>query len=159
MDFFEQRLLRRIKDCSPWAFGFFKACLRCPMLIETSSWFAVSSFCREKRGPALRGRNRTRDILADGAPMAPVASGRRLGLGPSLLGGHWTPEPCLKKSILTSLPLKPWIAMRSGLSQRVRSIYYLILASGHQMLSHKWSVIADSWPIISWARFVSSFQD
>ena len=140
-----------LQDCGPSGFGFFQAWLRCPMLFERSSWFVVSSFCREKRSPALRGRNRTRDILADGAPMAQVASSRRLGLGPSILGGHWTSESCLKKSILTFLPLKPGAVIRSGPSQRVQFIYYLILESGHQLLSHRWSVIADSWPMNRWA--------
>ena len=159
------------KDCGPPGFGFFKAWLRCPMVFETSSWLVVQSLCREKRSPAravaeaalarrrLRGRNRTRDILADGAPMAPMASSRGLGLGPSVLGGHWTPEPGLKKSFFTSLPLKPCSAIASGLSPRVRSIYLLILASGHQMLTLKWLLIAVTWPINSWAKIVSSFQD
>ena len=147
------------KDCGPPGFGFFKAWLRCPMVFETSSWLVVQSLCREKRSPALRGRNRTRDILADGAPMAPVASSRRLGLGPSISGGHWTPAPGLKKSFFNSLPLKPCSAIASGLSQRVRYIYLLILASGHQMLTLKWLLIAVTWPINSRATVGMSLRD
>jgi len=39
--------------------------------------------CLEKRSPALRGSNRARDIQADSAPMAALASGGDFHRGPA----------------------------------------------------------------------------
>ncbi len=43
--------------------------------------YMVNCRCPEKRSPALRGRNRTRDIWADGAPMVHLAPGDQESLG------------------------------------------------------------------------------
>src|SRR5262245_39848853 len=51
--------------------------------------------CLEKRSPALQACNRTRNIQADGVPMAHRAPGRTRSSGPFFC--HWTPELCLKK--------------------------------------------------------------
>jgi hypothetical protein len=45
------------------------------------SQYIVDFRCPEKRSPALRGRNRTRDIRADGAPMVHLAPGDQESLG------------------------------------------------------------------------------
>jgi hypothetical protein len=68
--------------------------------------------CLEKRSPALRGRNRARDIQADGAPMAALASGWDLHRGPALFlvigrRSHALKNPSAKRQ---SPPLGPcWI--------------------------------------------------
>jgi hypothetical protein len=43
--------------------------------------YIVDCSCPEKRSPALRGRNRTRDIRTDGAPMVHLAPGAQESLG------------------------------------------------------------------------------
>jgi len=52
--------------------------------------------CLVKRSPALRGRNRTRDSQADGAPRVHQAPGRSGGPGP-LFATTRTPEPMPQK--------------------------------------------------------------
>ena len=65
-----------------------------PLLCSCSCCFVLLRFAGQvKRSRALRGRNPTRDSLADGAPMvhllpAPV---HPRGRGPAFLP-HWTPE-------------------------------------------------------------------
>ena len=53
--------------------------------------------CLEKRSWPVRGRNPTRDIQADGAPMVHRAPDERFRQGPLCFDPHRTPEPCLKK--------------------------------------------------------------
>ena len=55
-------------------------------LVSQGTWKSLSDLIRsprlEKRSRALRGRNPTRDIQADGAPMALRAPGGKPGWGP-----------------------------------------------------------------------------
>ena len=68
--------------------------------VSHGTWLSPDLLIRssrlEKRSQALRGRNLTRDIQADGAPMVPGASGEKLCQGPPFLDRHGTPELCLE---------------------------------------------------------------
>ena len=67
------------------------------MAVCLSVQFLVSLGRLEKRSRALRGRNLTRNIQADGAPtvyLVPDGSGRQ---GP-FYSWHRQPESCLRKS-------------------------------------------------------------
>src|SRR4030042_6340586 len=68
----------------PYPLGFWKAWLWRPMAFGKRGRIVVRMGCLEKRSPALRGRNRARDIQADGAPMAAPAPGRHFTRGPAL---------------------------------------------------------------------------
>lgn len=69
------------------------------MGVGTDGGFLLSCLSSEKRSQALLGSNLARDIRADGAPRVHLALGsiRRQGL---FFCDSWTPEPCLKKSIV-----------------------------------------------------------
>jgi hypothetical protein len=63
----------------------FKAWLRCPMAVAPPAHFLVSAMRLEKRSQALRGRNLTRNIQADGAPMVHQVPGNFGCQGPFCL--------------------------------------------------------------------------
>ena len=71
-------------------------------------------YCPEKRSRALRGRNPTRDIRADGAPMVHQAPDRAYGWGPFCFS-----LPCVKAHC------DRWIAAHPAarLKQRAQELY------------------------------------
>ena len=84
----------------------------------SSTAFGLPWRRRVKRSRALRGRNPTRDNLADGAPMAllRVALNHQVVEGPFHSIGHRTPELCLRKSTVALAATSPLITRSSCLS-------------------------------------------